>query len=501
MTGAGETRQITIVGGGTAGWMTAAALSRFLQRGWAIALVESDAIGTVGVGEATIPQIHHFNAALGIDENEFLAATGGTFKLGIAFEGWRAPGHRYTHAFGQIGRPLGTLPFYHYWLAAQTGEDSLDAYNVGAEAGYALRFARPDPAQPAPAGAHAYAFHFDASLYAAFLRRIAEGNGVTRHEGRITHVERHGESGDIAAVVLDDGRRVGGDLFIDCSGFIGLLIEKEMGAGFEAWDEWLPCDRALAVPSHHDGPPRPYTRSIARQAGWQWQIPLQHRVGNGHVYSSRHISDDEAAATLLASLPGEALADPRPLTFTAGRRKAVWAGNVIAIGLSSGFLEPLESTSIHLIQTGIERLIERLPQPRPGTAERDAFNADARMEMERVRDFIILHYWANGRDEPFWRERRGVPLPESLTQRIALWREAGRIVQQDSDLFTALAWQQVLIGQGVMPDAHHPLADMLSPADRAAFIETTRKAVTGFAARLPAHADFIARHCPTGVSA
>jgi tryptophan 7-halogenase len=501
MTGAGVTRQITIVGGGTAGWMTAAALSRYLQRGWSVALVESDAIGTVGVGEATIPQIHHFNAALGIDENDFVAATGGTFKLGIAFEGWRSPHHRYTHAFGQIGRPLGILPFYHYWLAARTGEDSLDAYSVGAQAGYAGRFARPDPAQPAPAGGHAYAFHFDASLYAAYLRRIAEGNGVTRHEGRITHVERDGESGDIATVILDDGRRIGGDLFIDCSGFIGLLIEQEMGAGFEAWDEWLPCDRALAVPSRHDGPPRPYTRSIARSAGWQWQIPLQHRVGNGHVYSSRHISDDEAAATLLANLPGEALADPRPLRFTAGRRKSVWAGNVIAIGLASGFLEPLESTSIHLIQTGIERLIERLPQPRPGAAERDAFNADARAEMERVRDFIILHYWANGRNEPFWQERREVALPPSLSERITLWREAGRIVQQDRDLFTTLAWQQVLVGQGVMPDAYHPLAGMLSAADRATFIETTRKAVTGFAARLPVHADFIARHCPTGVAA
>lgn len=498
-------RTITIVGGGTAGWMTAAALARFLQRGWSIQLIESDAIGTVGVGEATIPQIHHFNAALGIDENDFVAATQGSFKLGIAFEGWRSAGHRYSHAFGQPGRSLSILPFYHYWLAAQqqglAQEDSLDPFAIAAQAGYANRFARPDPARPAPAGGHSYAFQFDAGLYAAFLRRYAEGRGVARREGRITGVERDALTGDVAAVRLEDGRRIAGDLFIDCSGFIGLLIERELGAGYEDWSEWLPCDRALAVPSTNEGPLRPYTRAIARSAGWQWQIPLQHRAGNGHVYCSRFLSDDEAAAMLLANLPGQALADPRPLRFTAGRRKTVWAHNVVAIGLSSGFLEPLESTSIHMIQTGIERLLQRLPSGNPGKQERAAFNADAEREIELIRDFIILHYWANGREEPFWRERRETPLPESLAQRIALWREAGRIVQEKGELFTEAAWQQVLIGQGVLPDGYHPLADQLAPADLSAFLDTVRRSVAASAAAMPDHADFIARHCPAGVPA
>jgi tryptophan 7-halogenase len=493
-------RTITIVGGGTAGWMTAAACVRFLRRGFTIQLIESESIGIVGVGEATIPQIHHFNAALGLDENDFVAATQGSFKLGIAFEGWRAPGHRYSHAFGRIGRDLGLLAFYHYWLAAQhsdlTDEDSLDAYAVGAQAGYAGRFTRPDPAKPAAAGPHSYAFHFDASLYAAYLRRFAEANGVTRHEGRITAIERDALSGDIAAVRLEDGRRIAGDLFVDCSGFIGLLIERELGAGYESWDEWLACDRALAVPSMNDGDPFPYTRAIARTAGWQWQIPLQHRVGNGHVYSSAHLSDDEAAAMLLANLPGKALDDPRPLKFVAGRRKSVWVQNVVAIGLSSGFLEPLESTSIHMIQTGIERLLQRLPSPQPQEHERAAFNTDARQEIELIRDFIILHYWANGRDEPFWRERRETPLPESLAERIALWREAGRIVQEKGELFTEQAWQQVLIGQGIMPAAHHPLADQISQDDLSGFLDTSRRSVAASAAQMPSHADFIARNCP-----
>jgi tryptophan 7-halogenase len=494
-------RTLTIVGGGTAGWMTAAALSRFLTRGWTINLIESETIGTVGVGEATIPQIHHFNAALGIDENDFVAATQGSFKLGIAFEGWRAPDHRYMHAFGSIGRNLGLLPFYHYWLAARTGEDSLDAHSVGAVAGYAGRFTRPDPARPAHAGAHHYAFHFDAALYAAYLRRIAEARGVVRHEGRITGVERDGESGDITAVRLDDGRHIAGDLFVDCSGFAGLLIEGELATGYESWGEWLACDRAFAVPSTNDGPPRPYTRSIARTAGWQWQIPLQHRVGNGHVYSSAHISDDEAAATLLANLPGKALADPRQLRFTAGRRRKVWSHNVVAIGLSSGFLEPLESTSIHLIQTGIERLLQRLPLANPGEAERAAYNADAVREIEAIRDFIILHYWANGRDEPFWAERRAMPLPDSLAARIALWREAGRIERHERDLFTEAAWQQVLIGQGIIPAAAHPLTGQLADADLSAFMATTRKAVAASAAAMPTHADFIAKNCAAGATA
>lgn len=486
-------RTITIIGGGTAGWMTAAALARFLERGWSITLVESDAIGTIGVGEATIPQIHHFNRMLGLDEVEFVRATMGTFKLGIAFEGWREPNHRYMHAFGQIGRDLGLLPFYHYWLRGRDAvEDNLDAYSIAAQAGYAGRFALPNPAKPAPAGGHAYAFHFDASLYAAHLRRYAEARGVIRVEGVIASVERDGASGDVTAVILDDGRAVSGELFIDCSGFRGLLIEEALGAGYERWQHWLPCDRALAVPSAHGGPPVPYTRAIARAAGWQWQIPLQHRVGNGYVYSSAHINNDDAATALLSNLPGAPLTDPRPLHFTAGRRKTVWMHNVFAIGLSSGFLEPLESTSIHLIQSGIERLLLRLPSLSPSEADRAAFNADAALEIERIRDFIILHYTANGRHEPFWAERRATPLPDSLSERVELFRSSGRIDKGERDLFTEVAWQQVMIGQGIMPGQWHPLANQLNDNDLSAFLATVRQAVTGSVAAMPTQAEFIA---------
>ncbi|MEQ1687065.1 MAG: tryptophan halogenase family protein, partial [Sphingopyxis sp.] len=335
--------------------------------------------------------------------------------------------------------------------------------------------------------------------------------GVARIEGRITHAMRDGTSGDISALVLEDGTRVGGDIFIDCSGMAGLLIERECDAGFEDWSHWLPCDAALAVPSRaglpvgkareesrHGGPIMPYTRSIARSAGWQWQIPLQHRVGNGHVYSSRHMSDDEAAAILLANLPGEALAEPRKISFAAGRRCKIWSHNVIAIGLSSGFLEPLESTSIHLIQSGIERLLQRLPSAHPGNSERAAYNADARVEMERIRDFILLHYFANGRDEPFWQERRETPLPDSLAERIALFRDCGRIDRHGNELFTELAWQQILIGQGVAPQGTHPLTGQLSADDLSGFIGTTRRAVSHSAATLPVHTDYIARHCAAG---
>ncbi len=487
-------RTITILGGGTAGWMTAAALACFLPADqWRISLIESDAIGTVGVGEATIPQIHNFNRALGIDEAEFLAATNGSFKLGIAFEGWRTPGHRYMHAFGRIGRDLGILPFHHYWLRGRTDtEDCLDAYSVAASAAYAGRFARPNPARPHPAGEHAYAYHFDAALYAAFLRKRAEAGGVERIEGKIISADRHGESGDVASLTLEGGARHSADLFIDCSGFRSLLLGETLGVPFTDWAHWLPCDRALAVPSGHDGAVRPYTRAIAHSAGWQWQIPLTHRIGNGLVYASAHLSDDEAAARLLANLPGEALAEPRPIHFKAGRRDAVWANNVIGIGLSTGFLEPLESSSIHLIQSGIERLLQRLPNTTVGDAERAAFNRDATEEIERIRDFLILHYWANGRDEPFWAERRAEPLPPSLADRIALFQASGRIDRGERDLFTEQAWMQVLIGQDVQPERHHPLAMQLTDAQLQEFLATARLAVERASAAMPPHAEALA---------
>ena len=426
-------RKIVVVGGGTAGWMTAAALGRFLTSGWSITLVESDEIGTIGVGEATIPSIREFNAALGIDEAEFLAATGGTYKLGIAFEGWGRPDQGYVHAFGLVGSALGIVPFHHYWLRGlKLGiSKPLGHYVLHTLAIAANRFAHLNPPPNSPLPPLPYAFHFDASLYARFLRGFAEQRGVVRQEGRIVSVERNGETGDIDAVVLANGTRVAGDLFVDCSGFRGLLIEQELEAGFEDWSEWLQCDRAIAVPCARVDPLVPLTRSIARKAGWQWRIPLQHRIGNGYVFNSARISEDEAAATLLANLDGEAMAEPRTIRFQTGRRTKTWVRNVVAIGLSSGFIEPLESTSIHLIQTAVTRLIDLLPAGEISDATRDDYNRRTAFEMERIRDFIILHYHANQREgEPFWDGLRDMQVPEPLRHKIDLFRSTARVVPE-----------------------------------------------------------------------
>jgi tryptophan 7-halogenase len=496
-----EKQTIVIVGGGSAGWMTAAALSRFLTRGWSITLIESEEIGTVGVGEATIPGIRLFNAALGIDEDEFVRATQGSFKLGIEFDGWSRPGERYIHAFGQVGRDLGLIPFHHYWLRgrANGANDGLAAYSLTAGAAAANRFTRGNPTPNAPLGPMTYAYHFDAGLYAAFLRKQAEAAGVERIEGKISGVQRDGESGDVASVVLDNGVVVAGDLFVDCSGFRALLIEGALETGYDDWTHWLPCDRALAVPCASAKPLTPYTRSTARKAGWQWRIPLQHRIGNGHVYCSSQISDDEAASILLANLDGEALGDPRPIRFRTGMRRKFWNRNVVALGLSSGFLEPLESTSIHLIQSGIERLLKFLPSGPVADADRDAYNAQSAFEFERIRDFIILHYHANQREEPFWKACRAMEIPATLAEKLEIFRANGRIFRVSEELFTELGWLQVMVGQGVMPAGYHPLADQLSDSDLAGFLAATRQVVDGSVAAMPSHEDFIARHCAAGV--
>ncbi|MEG3182078.1 tryptophan halogenase family protein [Sphingomonas sp. LT1P40] len=493
-------RSIVIVGGGTAGWMTAAALARFCVPGWRITLVESDDIGTVGVGEATIPAIRLFNQALGLDEAEFLRETGGTYKLGIQFEGWGAPGDRYMHAFGMVGRGLGLLSFHHYWLRARAAGRAgpLADYVLNAIVARENRFAHVQRAADSALPPMPYAFHFDAGLYAAYLRRFAEARGVVRVEGRIERIERDDESGDIAAVVLADGTRVAGDLFVDCSGFRGLLIEEALGTGYEDWSHWLPCDRALAVPSAATAPLVPYTRAIAREAGWQWRIPLQHRTGNGYVFSSAHIGEDEAATTLLANLDGQALAEPRLLKFRTGKRRKFWNRNVVAIGLSSGFIEPLESTSIHLIQTGINRLLDFLPNGPVVDADRDSFNRLADFEIDRIRDFVILHYAANGRTgEPMWDALRNMDLPEPLANRIAIFRANGRIVREHDELFDVPGWVQVMIGQGIMPARWHPLADQLDDAKLDQFLTTVATAFARDAARMPDHADTIARFCRT----
>ncbi len=456
--------RIVIVGGGTAGWIAAAMLARFVQRQTRITLVESDAIGTVGVGEATIPQIRLLFSGLGLDEAKLLAATEGTIKFGIEFDGWQRPGHRYMHAFGTIGRGLGVVPFYHYWLR-------------GRAEGIAAPLADYIPSAVAARGTGtaaehiSHAFHLDASLLAALLRRVAEAGGVERIEGSVAAIER-GETGDIAALRLDGDRCVDGDFFLDCTGFRALLIGRALGVGFDDWSHWLPCDRALAVASARREPLLPYTRAIARSAGWQWRIPLRHRTGNGLVYSSAHLSEDEACAQLLANVDGDPLADPRPLRFLTGKRKRFWERNVIAIGLASGFMEPLESTSIHMIQSAIARLLELFPAAGGNGAARDAYNAQTDQEYDRIRDFLILHYHANSRDEPFWRDRRNANLPQELTEKLRQWREGARIVQHGHELFTEPGWVQLLIGQDFACDRWSTLADGLTSPELHRFLDS-----------------------------
>ena len=485
--------KVVIVGGGTAGWMAAAAAARFLDDGQRqVVLVESDAIGTVGVGEATIPPILGFNQLIGVDERDFVRATGATFKLGIEFVGWDTGADRYMHAFGGHGRDIQGLAFHQLWLKLRDrpGIGGLDAYSPSAVAAHLGRFGQPSGTAPL-----AYAYHFDASLYATFLRRHAEAGGVTRIEGRITGADRDPENGHVRAVRLEDGTAVDGDLFIDCSGFRSLLLGETMGVEFEDWSHWLPCDRAIAVPTEPTTPVLPYTRATARPAGWQWRIPLQHRTGNGHVYASTHMSDDEATALLLANLDSAPTADPRQLRFKAGRRAKVWEGHVVALGLAGGFLEPLESTSIHLIQTGISKLFALFPDRGFSAVERDEYNRLMGDAYTSIRDFIILHYHATRRDDSaFWRHVRTMPVPDSLTRKLALFREKGRIFRYDDELFGIPSWVQVLLGQNVIPVGYDPVVDALD-ADRVAdALRQMRAATLRAAEALPSHADFVARY-------
>ena len=489
--------RVVIVGGGTAGWMAAAAIARVLGEipGLSIELVESEAIGTVGVGEATIPQIVLFNKMLGIDEAEFLRETRATYKLGIEFVDWLRPGHRYVHPFGFYGLDMKGIEFHHYWLKGrELGDDTpLDAYSLAVVAGLQGRFAHPRPDQPgSPLSKLGYAFQFDAGLYARFLRRLAEANGARRTEGRIVDVERDGESGHVAAVVLESGTRVEGDLFLDCSGFRGLLIEETLGAGFEDWSHWLPCDRAVAVPCANGGDRQPLTRSTARAAGWQWRIPLQHRIGNGYVYASQHLSDDEAAATLLANLDGAPLGDPRPLRFTAGHRRRAWVGNTVALGLAGGFLEPLESTSIHLVQSAIARLLTYWPTRRFDQREVDRFNAAHVADYLDIRDFLVLHYKATERrDSPFWDYCRTLEPPPGLADKFAIFAANGRVFREGDELFTETSWLSVMVGQGVAAGGYHPAADLLSDAETLARLDHIRGVVAETAALLPRQDDHL----------
>jgi tryptophan halogenase len=488
-------QNVVILGGGTAGWMTAAALSRTFGAQVAITLLESDDIGTVGVGEATIPTIHWFNQLIGLDEPAFLAATKASFKLGIEFVDWARPGHRYFHPFGHYGVQLPGVAFHHRWLKAQAEGSNLplSAFSLAERLAAENRFAKPVSDPRSILATLGYAYHFDAGLYARHLRGIAENGGVSRVEGKLAHVERDGASGRIAALNTERGERLPGDLFVDCSGFRALLIEGEMAAGYDDWSHWLPCDRAVAVPCQRAGDITPFTRSTARDAGWQWRIPLQHRTGNGYVYSSAFASDDEAAATLIANLDGAPIADPRFLRFTAGRRKQMWVGNVVAIGLSSGFLEPLESTSVHLIQSAITKLLALFPDRNCDPALARRFNLLLGREMDEIKDFLILHYHANtGKDAPLWQYCRDMALPDTLIEREHHYRTTGRVIVESDELFREASWLAVLNGQGVVAHGYNPVADTLDSAANRAQIEQIAAVIARAAPTLPRHDDALA---------
>ncbi|MDP3404169.1 MAG: tryptophan 7-halogenase [Brevundimonas sp.] len=492
-------RRIVIVGGGTAGWMTAAALSTLVNRpDLSIQLVESEEIGTVGVGEATIPHIRSFNQRLGLDEDMFMARTQATFKLGIEFRDWARLGDSYIHPFGAYGRSIDRVGFHHHWLRLRRAGTAAEIhdYSLPVVAARMGRFTRPGTDPRSLLSTFSYAFQFDAGLYAAYLREHAEAHGVVRTEGKVTRVEQDPHSGHIRAVELDRGDRIEGDLFIDCSGFRGLLIEGALKAGYEDWTQWLPCDRAVAVPCDTVEPSVPYTRATALEAGWSWRIPLQHRVGNGYVYSSAFLSDDQAVERLLGRLEGPARAEPRLLRFTTGRRRRQWLGNCVAIGLSSGFLEPLESTSIHLIQAAITTLVELFPDTGFDPADADEFNRVMDLEYDRIRDFLVLHYNATERDDtPFWDHCRTMAVPDSLAEKMALFRERGVVARYRDGLFLEPSWLAVYFGQRMEPNAWDPLSDRAPDGPLAETLETLRTSIQREAAAMPLHEAFVRACC------
>lgn len=493
---AGNIASVLVVGGGTAGWMVAAALGHKLARtGITVSLVESEAIGTVGVGEATVPHIRAFNAGLGFDEAEFMAATNATFKLGIEFRDWGRIGDSYIHPFGASGRPIGAAEFHHHWIRLHRAGRAapFDRYSLPVRMSREARFAHPSPDPASFASTYSYAYQFDASLYARYLRAQAEAKGVIRLEGRIVDVTLDGR-GHVAAVTLDDGRRLAADLFVDCSGFRGLLIEGALNSGYEDWTRWLPCDRAWAVPCANIGAIGPYTRATALDAGWAWRIPLQHRAGNGHVFASGFTDEGAALDRLLGQLDAPPLAEPRRLGFTAGKRRRQWIGNTVAIGLSAGFLEPLESTSIHLIQLGIERLLDLFPTADWDPLDAAEFNRLMDLEYERVRDFIILHYCATQRrDTDFWNHVRTMSLPDSLSARMELFRARAVVVKYRQGMFLEPSWLAVYLGQNIIPDAIDPLAAAHDLGDAEAQAAAMLGEVEREAAGLPTHAEALPR--------
>ena len=485
-------KRIVVAGGGTAGWMAAAALARTMGHTVDVTLVESEAIGTVGVGESTIPPLVVYNRLLGINEAEFMRATQATFKLGILFDNWKQPGDRYFHSFGYTGKDHWAAGFQHYWLEgrARGHTQSYDDYCLELVAALQSKFAQ------LPDNKVNYAYQLDSGLYARFLRQMAEADGVTRIEGKIARVELNGESGDIAALELDGGRRVEGDLFLDCTGFRALLIEGALHAGYDDWTHWLPCDSAIALQTPNVRPPVPYTRAMAHDAGWQWRIPLQHRTGNGIVYCSRYLDHDAALERLLGNIEGEPLTPPNKIRFQTGARRKQWHRNCIAIGLSGGFMEPLESTSIHLIQRAILRLIRMMPQGAISPRDVAEFNDQQFQDMEQIRDFLILHYKVTDRrDSPFWRQCAAMDVPDSLGQKIELFRDTARVFRRNEELFAENSWVQVMLGQGIEPQSWHPIAGKLNDDELDRLLGMIRQDVTRTVAGLPAHADYVARYC------
>ncbi|MBY8828337.1 tryptophan halogenase family protein [Hephaestia mangrovi] len=498
MTETNPRKRVVVAGGGTAGWLAATALVRQLGPLVDVTLVESDEIGTVGVGESTIPTIRTFHSFAGIEEDAFVRATGATFKLGISFENWRRDGDHYFHSFGSVGRSVFLADFQHFWLEAR-------AQGFGGSFGdysFELRAARENRFTNDPEAGLAYAYHLDATAYARFLRGLAEPAGVRRVEGRIAAVERDGEGGDITALTLASGARIEGDFFIDCTGFRALLIEGALETGFEDWSHWLPTDSALAVQTELVGPPAPYTRAIAHRAGWRWRIPLQHRMGNGFVFSSAQMSEDEARAQFAADLEGAPLFEPRLLRYTTGMRRQAWHRNCLALGLAAGFVEPLESTSIHLVMIAITRFIRGFPFARECAALADRFNAQSRAEWEHVRDFVILHYYLNQRDGTFWPGRAAMNIPDTLAARIALFRQSAAAYQDQDDLFRIDSWAQVLFGQGVEPASWHRIARTLPPEQLRRALADLDAGLAARVARLPTQAAFLgARYAPSPAAA
>ena len=497
--------RIVIVGGGTSGWMTAAALTRLLPTRCTVDLVESEAIGIIGVGEATLPHIRAFNERLGIAEAEFMAATRATFKLGIEFRDWARVGDSYIHPFGTFGRGVGDVQFHHYYtrlLRAGASLPPIEAFSMACSLARAGRFGAPSTDPREIASTFGYAYQFDAVAFAPYLRRLAEQLGACRSEGRIVDVERDGMSGDVTAVVLEDGRRIAGDLFVDCSGFAALLIDKGLNERFEDWSRWLPADRAVAMPCRTSTAVTPYTSAVAMPAGWRWRIPLQHRTGNGYVFASDFVGETEATDALASAVEGTPLVQPRVLRFKAGRRARSWVNNVVAIGLASGFLEPLESTSLYLVQQAITALVELFPERTIGDADRDEFNRLVNMEYDRVRDFLILHYHATQRDDSsFWNYVRTMPIPDSLAEKMELFRRRGRVVKYREGAFLDASWVSVYLGQRVVPAGHDPRAEGPTLDSLAAGLERLRGEIAAAVGGMAGHADFLAGYCPMPAAA